>query len=158
MIPFLPFVVAGALLFAIGLNDHRSWPVIAVGLALYNIGVTPINTLTITYLTDSYKEVSSCRTRHYLEGRILTSIQIVGDALVGVTLLRNTFSTAFIFALTPWVAKVGLENTFITILMIAIAILMVFVVFLRYGKAFRVIFASRYRHYAARQYKQRGFD
>lgn len=60
MIPFLPFVVAGALLFAIGLSDHRPWPVIAVGLALYNIGVTPINTLTITYLTDSYKDVSSC--------------------------------------------------------------------------------------------------
>jgi MFS family permease len=59
MIPFLPFVVAGALLFAIGLNDHRPWPVIAVGLMLYNIGVTPINTLTITYLTDSYKDVSS---------------------------------------------------------------------------------------------------
>lgn len=58
MAPFLPFVVAGALLFAIGLNDHRPWPVIAVGLVLYNVGVTPINTLTITYLTDSYKDVS----------------------------------------------------------------------------------------------------
>lgn len=58
MIPFLPFVIAGALLFAIGLSDHQSWPVIAVGLALYNIGVTPIDAVTITYLTDSYKEVS----------------------------------------------------------------------------------------------------
>lgn len=58
MIPFLPFVVAGALLFAIGLSDHQSWPVIAIGLALYNIGVTPIDAVTITYLTDSYKEVS----------------------------------------------------------------------------------------------------
>ncbi|GAM34924.1 hypothetical protein TCE0_015r02826 [Talaromyces pinophilus] len=139
MIPFLPFVVAGALLFAIGLSDHRSWPVIAVGLVLYNIGVTPINTVTITYLTDSYKE-------------------IVGDAIVGVTLTRNTFSTAFIFALTPWIAKAGLKNTFITILVIAIAILMVFVVFLRYGKAIRRIFAPRYLHYAALQYKERGFD
>lgn len=83
-------------------------------------------------------------------------MQIVGDALVGVTLTRNTFSTVFIFALTPWVAKVGLENTFITILMIAIVILMVFAVFLRYGKAFRRIVASRYLHYAARQYKERG--
>ncbi|KAI3106472.1 hypothetical protein CBS147333_6575 [Penicillium roqueforti] len=136
MIPFLPFIIAGALLFAIGLNDNRPWPVIAVGLALYNIGVTPINTLTITYLTDSYKD-------------------IVGDALVGVTLTRNSFSTAFIFALSPWVAKVGLKNTFITILVIAIAILMVFVVFLRYGKAFRRIVAPQYVRYAARQYKER---
>lgn len=93
-----------------------------------------------------------------LSGLILTPMQIVGDALVGVTLTRNTFSTAFIFALTPWVAKVGLENTFITILVIAIGILMVFAVFLRYGKALRRIAASRYLHYAARQYKERGFD
>ncbi|EED12970.1 conserved hypothetical protein [Talaromyces stipitatus ATCC 10500] len=139
MIPFLPFVIVGALLFAIGLNDHRSWPVIAVGLALYNVGVTPINTVTVTYLTDSYKE-------------------IVGDAIVGVTFIRNSFSTAFIFALAPWVAKVGLKNTFITILVMAIAILMIFVVFLRYGKAIRRIFASRYIHYAALQYKERGLD
>lgn len=85
-------------------------------------------------------------------------MQIIGDALVGVTLTRNSFSTAFIFALTPWVDKVGLENTFITILVIAVAILMVFVAFLRYGKTFRRIFASRYMYYAARQYKERGLD
>lgn len=77
---------------------------------------------------------------------------------MGVTLTRNTFSTAFIFALTPWIAKAGLKNTFITILVIAIAILMVFIVFLRYGKAIRRIFAPRYLHYAALQYKERGFD
>jgi uncharacterized membrane protein len=74
---------------------------------------------------------------------------------VGVTLTRNTFSTAFIFALTPWVATVGLKNAFITILVIAIAILMTFVVFLRYGKALRSLVASRYLHFAARQYKGR---
>ncbi|PYH86302.1 MFS general substrate transporter [Aspergillus uvarum CBS 121591] len=136
MIPFLPFVVVGALLFAIGLSDHRPWPVIAVGLALYNIGVTPINTLTITYLTDSYRD-------------------IIGDALVGVTLTRNTFSTVFIFALSPWVARVGLKDTFVTILVLAVAILLVFVVFLRYGKALRGFSASRYLYYAARQYKER---
>lgn len=58
IIPFLPFVPAGALLFGIGLNNHLDWPIIAVGLALYNIGVTPINSIIITYLTDSYKDVS----------------------------------------------------------------------------------------------------
>ncbi|KAF7544101.1 hypothetical protein G7Z17_g10219 [Cylindrodendrum hubeiense] len=58
IIPFLLFVPAGALLFGIGLNNHLSWPIIAIGLALYNIGVTPINSLIITYLTDSYTDVS----------------------------------------------------------------------------------------------------
>lgn len=58
IIPFLPFVPAGALMFGIGLNNHLSWPIVAVGLVLYNIGVTPINSIIVTYLTDSYREVS----------------------------------------------------------------------------------------------------
>lgn len=82
-------------------------------------------------------------------------MQIIGDALVGVTLTRNTFSTVFIFALSPWVAKVGLKDTFVTILVLAVAILLAFVVFLRYGKALRGFSASRYLYYAARQYKER---
>ena len=57
MLPFLLFIPAGALLFGIGLNNHLPWPIIAVGLMLYNIGVIPINSVTITYLTDSYREV-----------------------------------------------------------------------------------------------------
>ncbi|KAL3482218.1 MFS general substrate transporter [Aspergillus californicus] len=136
VIPFLPFIPAGALLFGIGLNNHLPWPVIAVGLALYNIGVTPINSLVITYLTDSYKE-------------------IIGDALVGVTLVRNAFSTAFIFALTPWIAKIGLQYVLVTILLIACLFLAFFGVFIRFGKAFRERTAERYQYYALRQYKGR---
>ncbi|KAF2489228.1 serine/threonine kinase 16 [Lophium mytilinum] len=136
IVPFLLFVPAGALLFSIGLNNHLPWPVIAVGLALYNIGVTPINSVIITYLTDSYRD-------------------IIGDALVGVTVVRNSFSTAFIFALTPWEARVGLKWVFVTILLIACAILSLFGVFIRWGKAFRGQFAGRYQYYALRQYKER---
>ncbi|KAH6967707.1 serine/threonine kinase 16 [Ilyonectria sp. MPI-CAGE-AT-0026] len=138
IIPFLLFVPTGALLFGIGLNNHLPWPIIAVGLALYNIGVTPINSLVITYLTDSYKE-------------------IIGDALVGVTVVRNTFSTAFIFALSPWVAAIGIKYVLVTILLIACGILMLFGVFIRYGKTFRERSASRYQYYALRQYNEKGF-
>ncbi|KAL4778834.1 MFS general substrate transporter [Aspergillus varians] len=136
VVPFLPFIPAGALLFGIGLNNGLSWPIIAVGLALYNIGVTPINSLIVTYLTDSYKE-------------------IIGDALVGVTLIRNSFSTAFIFALTPWEDAIGLKYVLVTILLIACAILSFFGVFIRYGKVFRERTAERYWYYALRQYKGR---
>lgn len=86
---------------------------------------------------------------------MLTSFQIIGDALVGVTVVRNTFSTAFIFAMTPWIAAIGLKWVLVTILLIACAILMFFGVFIRYGKTFRGHTASRYEYYAARQYKDR---
>ncbi|KAL2854998.1 MFS general substrate transporter [Aspergillus pseudoustus] len=136
VVPFLPFIPAGALLFGIGLNNQLAWPVIAVGLALYNVGVTPVNSLIITYLTDSYKE-------------------IIGDALVGVTLVRNSFSTAFIFALTPWIDRIGVKYVLVTILLIACAFLSLFGVFIRFGKAFRERTSSRYQFYARRQYKER---
>ncbi|CAM1503168.1 Fc.00g079440.m01.CDS01 [Cosmosporella sp. VM-42] len=136
IIPFLPLVPLGALLFGIGLNNHVSWPIIAVGLTIYNIGVTPINSIVITYLTDSYRDV-------------------IGDALVGVTVVRNSFSTAFIFALTPWIAAVGIKYVLVTIVLIACAILMLFGIFIRFGKTFRWRTATRYQYYARRQYKDR---
>ncbi|KIV87379.1 hypothetical protein PV11_02929 [Exophiala sideris] len=136
IIPFLPFVPAGALMFGIGLNNGVSWPIIAVGLVLYNIGVTPINSIIVTYLTDSYRDV-------------------IGDAMVAVTVVRNSFSTAFIFALSPWIAAIGIKWVFVTILLIACVILMAFGVFIRWGKTFRYMFASRYEYYALRQYKER---
>lgn len=57
VVPFLVFIPAGTLLFGIGLSDSLPWPFIAVGLGLYSFGIAPINSIAITYLTDSYKEV-----------------------------------------------------------------------------------------------------
>ncbi|CAH0055263.1 unnamed protein product [Clonostachys solani] len=136
IIPFLVFVPAGSLMFGIGLNNSVPWPVIAVGLALYQVGITSINTIVLTYLTDCYQD-------------------IIGDALVGVTVVRNTFSTAFVFAVTPWAAKVGIKWVMVTILVIACVILLFFIVFIKWGNMFRARFASRYHYYAARQYKER---
>lgn len=90
-------------------------------------------------------------------GSILITKQIIGDALVGVTVVRNTFSTAFIFALSPWVAAIGIKYVLVAILLIACVILMLFGVFIRYGKTFRERSASRYQYYALRQYNEKGF-
>lgn len=58
LVPFLPFIPAGALMLGFGLNNGLPWPVVAVGLALYKLGIAPVNSITITYLTDSYQDVS----------------------------------------------------------------------------------------------------
>ena len=81
--------------------------------------------------------------------------QVIGDALVEVTVVRNVFSTAFIFALTPWIEKVGITYVLVTILVIACAILSFFAVFIRFGRTFRERTATRYQYYAKRQYKER---
>jgi len=58
MAPFVPFIPIGALMFGIGLNNGLPWPVIAVGYAICNLGITPISSIALTYITDSYTEVS----------------------------------------------------------------------------------------------------
>jgi MFS family permease len=58
MAPFVPFVPIGALIFGIGLNNGLPWPIIAVGYAICNLGSTPISSIALTYITDSYTEVS----------------------------------------------------------------------------------------------------
>ncbi|ORY56986.1 major facilitator superfamily domain-containing protein [Pseudomassariella vexata] len=136
IIPFIAFIPAGALMFGIGLNNGLPWPVIAVGLFLYKLGIAPINSLTITYLTDSYKD-------------------IIGDALVGVTVVRNTFSTVFIFAITPWIAAIGIKWVIIIIVLISVVFLSFTGVLIVYGKTFRARTATRYAYYASLQYKER---
>lgn len=81
--------------------------------------------------------------------------QIIGDALVGVTVIRNTFSTAFIFAVSPWVDAVGIKWVIITIVLITTGILMLTAVFIKWGKHFRANTAETYHHFSALQYKER---
>lgn len=81
--------------------------------------------------------------------------QVIGDALVGVTVVRNAFSTAFIFTLTPWIRKIGITYVFVIILLVSVLILGQFAVLLKWGKSFRARCASRYEYYSARQYKER---
>lgn len=69
-------------MFGIGLNDGKSWVVVAVGYAICSFGLTPIGSIVLTYITDSYTE-------------------IVADSLVAVTFIRNLLGTIYVFALTP---------------------------------------------------------
>ena len=57
IVPFVVCIPAGTLLFGIGLSRGLPWPYVAVGLGLYSGAVTPISSITVTYLSDSYKDV-----------------------------------------------------------------------------------------------------
>ncbi|KAJ9293590.1 hypothetical protein DTO271G3_7669 [Paecilomyces variotii] len=133
---FIPFVPAGLFMFGIGLNNGSPWPVLAVGYALCNFGTTPASSIALTYITDAYTE-------------------IVADALVAVTFTRNLLSTIFVFVLSPWIAKVGMKNVYVTIGVLLTAVLLGMFIFIAYGKMFRVKTAHVYRYYAARQFESR---
>lgn len=85
----------------------------------------------------------------------LTPLQIIGDSLVALTFSRNTFSTIYVFAMTPWIAAVGMSNVFNTIGAIGSVVLLFAVIFLWKGKQWRFQFAERYQYYALRQFDPR---
>ncbi|KAE8396179.1 major facilitator superfamily domain-containing protein [Aspergillus alliaceus] len=131
-VAFIPFVPAGLFMFGIGLNNGSPWPLVAVGLGVATFGTIPANSVALTYLTDAYTDV-------------------IAGSLVGVTFIRNLISTIFVFALSPWIANVGLTYVYVTFGLILTVILLGNLIFIYFGKRFRVMTAERYRYYAQRQ-------
>ena len=72
-----------------------------------------------------------------------------------VTFTRNVFSTIFVFVITPWIAKVGMKNVFITINILGTVVLLFTFLFIYLGKRFRVYTVGRYRWCAERQFEAR---
>lgn len=77
---------------------------------------------------------------------------------MALTFSRNTLSTVFVFAMTPWIDRVGMANVFNTIGAIGLAVLLFAFVLLWKGKAWRYQNAQRYRYFAARQFDPRPID
>ncbi|CAG8909684.1 unnamed protein product [Penicillium egyptiacum] len=118
-----PLIPAGLFMFGIGLNNGTHWLLPAFGLGVSAFGAVPAASAALTYLTDAYTN-------------------IISDSIVGVTFIRNVISTMFVFALQPWVDKVGLQWFYVTFGLITMAIMMGNLVFIYFGKAFRVRTAS----------------
>ncbi|KAF4869856.1 putative MFS-type transporter [Colletotrichum siamense] len=81
--------------------------------------------------------------------------EIVGDAMVGVTFVRNICSFIIIFALPRWIASSGVQTVYITIGVLITAILFGSGLFIAFGKKWRFRFRLIYRHFARRQFEPR---
>lgn len=57
----------------------------------------------------------------------------------------------FVFALQPWCDRVGLTWFYVTFGLIVGVIMLGNLVFIYYGKSFRVKTAGRYRHFSAQK-------
>lgn len=127
-----PFFVLGLLLFGLGIAHKQPWPVVAVGFGIVYFATTPAGSLSLTYLTDSYTE-------------------IIADCLVGLVVVKFGFATILVFALTPWIKLDGLQNMFIIITMVFLALYGGNYVLIRYGKKLRQRAAPKYFELAERQ-------
>lgn len=75
-------------------------------------------TLSVSYLIDTYRDIS-------------------GDALTTCIIIRNTMSFAIGYGITPWLDNLGYQNCFISVAFVGLAICSVFLIMIKWGKTFR---------------------
>jgi len=85
----------------------------------------------------------------------LTSMQILADALVGISFTRNLLATIFVFAMTPWINNVGIQNVYVTVGVLLSAILLLVFIFIFYGRKLRIRTTKQYEYWAGRQFDPR---
>ncbi|KAJ6090078.1 hypothetical protein N7467_005294 [Penicillium canescens] len=117
---------AGVLTFGLGLSRSLPWVVLAVGYAIFGFGFSVTGDIALTYLTDCYPE-------------------ILGDVLVGVVFIRNGLSVLIMSVYTPWISSFAIQNTFICAAIISLAMTIMPIGLLIWGKRARERTAPEYR-------------
>ncbi|KAI6084308.1 putative MFS transporter [Hypoxylon rubiginosum] len=111
-------IPASLLLWGVGAAHEVHWfgLIVAMGtMAFANaMGVT----LSISYLIDTYRDIS-------------------GDALTTCIIIRNTMSFAIGYGITPWLENLGYQNCFISVAFVGLGICSVYLVMIKWGKTFR---------------------
>lgn len=77
-------------------------------------------TLAVSYLIDSFRDVSS-------------------EGLASIILVRNTMSFAIGYGITPWLDDLGLQNCFISVAFVGLVICATFLPMIIFGKKLRAM-------------------
>ncbi|RDW69881.1 putative synaptic vesicle transporter SVOP [Coleophoma crateriformis] len=136
MAAFVPFVPAGIFMFGLGLANGSPWPVVAIGYGMLSFGSAAPMSIALTYLTDAY-------------------VEIVADSMVALTVTRNIVATVFVFAISPWIEGIGMQNVYIMLGVLTAVILLTVFVFIFYGKRIRIKTTSKYRFFTGKQVESR---
>ncbi|PTB63620.1 MFS general substrate transporter [Trichoderma citrinoviride] len=111
-------VPACQILWGVGAAHHVHWFGLIVAMCVLAACSTAGITLSIAYLVDSYREVSA-------------------DGLASCIIIRNTMSFAINYGITPWLDGLGLQNCFISVAFVALAVCATFLPVIWFGKGLR---------------------
>ncbi|KAI1471002.1 MFS general substrate transporter [Daldinia caldariorum] len=111
-------IPASLILWGVGAAFQVHWFALIVAMGTTAFANTMGVTLSVSYLIDTYRDIS-------------------GDALTTCILIRNTMSFAIGYGITPWLDNLGYQNCFISLAFIGLAICCVFLVMIKWGKKFR---------------------
>ncbi|KAF9895133.1 hypothetical protein FE257_000035 [Aspergillus nanangensis] len=123
---------AGLIVFGVGLGQGLHWAVVAAGSGIFSTGFVILADIALSYLIDCYQNV-------------------IADALVAVVFVRNGISMIIMFTLSPWLHGFGVQNTFICMAFVALAISMLVIPLLLWGKDARIATAKSYEMFTKRQ-------
>jgi hypothetical protein len=125
VLPSIVFIPTGIWVYGIPMAEGLHWIIPCVGMALFGFGVGILGDTSLTYVTDCYSEV-------------------VGDALVTITFIRNAFATIVVLLLDPWIDTMGLKDMFWMVGCLAFATLLPTIPMIIWGRKWRAWSGKRY--------------
>lgn len=108
----------GLLMFGMGISRNLSSGVFYVGLAFISYMFSSSNNLAMLYIMDTYRD-------------------LMLECLVAANFINNIIGCIFTFACSPWLESSGIENTYIALAVITLAVMGFAGVFIKYGKTWR---------------------
>ncbi|KAJ5376806.1 MFS general substrate transporter [Penicillium cosmopolitanum] len=118
-------MAGGIIMFGATIERGMHWIYPSVGGALFGFGLGSIGDASLTLVIDSYRDIT-------------------GDAFTAIAFLRNACSIGIPFAITPWIARNGLQNMFIACGFISFGVTLLAVPMIFWGKTARRALAVRY--------------
>lgn len=116
---------AGLIMFGITTSQGMHWIYPSVGGALFGFGLGAFGDTVLTYVIDSYRNIT-------------------GEAFVAIAFVRNVFGIVIGQVRTPWFERMGVKNAFILQGVLATAICLLYIPMIYLGKTARRKTAGRY--------------
>ncbi|RSL58631.1 hypothetical protein CEP54_007676 [Fusarium duplospermum] len=132
LVPGMSMVI-GCLMYGLTIAKGMPWIINAVGAAFIGFAIGGCGDIALTYVQDSYQ-------------------LILGPALTAVVFVRNIIATGLVFAVSPWMAGMGVYDMFVLLGCIAAAIALTCVPLMIWGRKFRAQLAPKYDYFIDQQY------
>ncbi|KAJ5734461.1 MFS general substrate transporter [Penicillium malachiteum] len=120
------FASAGLIMFGVTIARGMHWIYPSIAGVFFGFGLGSVSDAALTLVIDSYREIA-------------------GDAFTGIAFLRNAISIGIPFAITPWIKNNGLQNMFVIVGFISLAVNSLMIPMMIWGKPARRALASRYQ-------------
>ncbi|KAJ5493614.1 hypothetical protein N7463_009701 [Penicillium fimorum] len=127
-----PIMCSGLVLYGAGAAHHLHWMGPVVGMAMIGSALPIAAEVTLGYASESYPSLA-------------------GEATTALVCIRNIIGAGMTFGIGPWIDLSGLQNTFVTVGVLAFVVFYTGIFFIWRGKACRKMGAKRYHQMLARK-------